>query len=127
MSEVKPHRNPDQVVWTVVWLLGLAQVVLSVPLYRRQAQRRGFPDEADPYFNYVYTLEWAMILGLAAAVQAIWSDRWWVALAVAPVALWRIGEIIVWYTKPLLADLRTPTFSDRLAAEGQTRRLSSAP
>jgi hypothetical protein len=90
-------QSNDSVVQLVGWLLGLAQTLLNAPLYLWQAWiaakvNRGRP---WPYFNYVYQLEWALIV----TVLLITSPA---QLVVAICALWRTLEILIWYTKLLL-------------------------
>jgi hypothetical protein len=89
-------------VWTVVWLLGLVQLVQTYALYRQPAKRWfGYPDSPSPYYNWLYGgVRLAILIGLVF-LQAGCS-AWWATGLIAVVALWCVAVIIVWYVKLFL-------------------------
>lgn len=96
------RTSEDQVVWTVVWLLGQFQRLTSWPFYTPLAVWRGFPERRDQYLNYIYVGLWAVILVAVGFLQVLAPACWPLTIAVAFFALWRLTEIITWYLKMLL-------------------------
>jgi hypothetical protein len=101
----EPPARPlleDQVVWTVVWLLGLVQLVQTYLLYRQPARKWfGYPDNPNPYFNWLYGGVRLVILVGLVFLQAACSAPL-VTILIAALALWCAAVIIVWYVKLLL-------------------------
>jgi hypothetical protein len=95
-TDKRARRSNDHVVQFVDWSLGVAQAFLNLPLYSWQAwlvckQNREKP---WPYFNYIYAAEWgAIIVWLALKTPPLWL--------LAPIAFWRVAEILTWYIKLL--------------------------
>jgi uncharacterized membrane protein len=90
----------DIVVEYIAWMLGLVQLGLNGLLRQWQSrllQRRGQP---WLYFNYIYMIEWAVILA-SLSVATVYASSGWRIVLVA-VGLWRLAEITVWYAKLLL-------------------------
>jgi hypothetical protein len=90
----------DIVVEYVAWALGWVQNALNTPL--RNWQSNLFQRDGRPwlYFNYIYAVEWGIILAGVSLATCIVSGVWLVLLV--GVALWRAAEITTWYTKLLL-------------------------
>ncbi len=81
-------------------MLGLVQLGLNSLL--RQWQSRLLERHGQPwlYFNYIYMVEWAVILA-SLSVATVYASNGWRLVLVA-VGLWRLGEITGWYAKLLL-------------------------
>jgi len=81
-------------------MLGLVQLGLNGLL--RQWQSRLLERHGQPwlYFNYIYMVEWAVILA-SLSVATVYASNGWRLVLVA-VGLWRLGEITGWYAKLLL-------------------------
>ena len=81
-------------------MLGLVQLGLNGLL--RQWQSRLLERHGQPwlYFNYIYMVEWAVILA-SLSVATVYASNGW-RLVLVTVGLWRLGEITGWYAKLLL-------------------------
>jgi hypothetical protein len=85
-------QSEDWVVQLVNYALGTLQTFLNAPLYSWQAHLSKRSHRLWIHFNYIYELEWVLVIVL------LWTatpDH----LVVALVALWRASEILTWYIK----------------------------
>jgi len=90
----------DIVVEYIAWVLGLVQAGLNSLL--RWWQSKVLERDGQPwlYFNYIYMIEWSVIL-VGLSLASVYAPSGWPPV-LAAVGLWRLAEITVWYAKLLL-------------------------
>jgi hypothetical protein len=87
-------RSEDNVVQLVDYALGTLQTLLNVLLYAWQFHLFKRDGKPWPYFNYIYGVEWLVVILILYATT---PPHWLIAI----LALWRAVEILTWYVKLL--------------------------